>query len=83
MTEIQGKSILIELTRGSIIGSRLYSQEETENLDPWIFDEGEKCHETQLNALINKNHQKAIFNWAAKGLFFPEGRGRLYILRLP
>ena len=24
-----------------------------------------------------------IFNWAAKGLFFSEGRGRLYTLRLP
>ena len=31
------------------------SQEETENLEPWsrIFDEAEKRHETQLNALIN------------------------------
>ena len=32
------------------------SQEETENLKPWsrIFDEAEKRHETQLNALINE-----------------------------
>jgi len=32
------------------------SQEETESLEPWsrIFDEAEKCHETQLNALINE-----------------------------
>ncbi|CAH3035234.1 unnamed protein product, partial [Porites lobata] len=32
------------------------SQEETENLEPWsrIFDEAEKRHETQLNALINE-----------------------------
>ena len=32
------------------------SQEETENLQPWsrIFDEVEKRHETQLNALINE-----------------------------
>ena len=31
------------------------SQEETESLVPWsrIFDEAEKRHETQLNALIN------------------------------
>ena len=33
-----------------------YSQEETENLEPWsrIFDETEKRHETQLNAFINE-----------------------------
>ena len=31
---------------------------------------------------LNKNRGKAIFNWAAKGLFFSEGRGRLYTLRL-
>ena len=31
----------------------------------------------------NKNRRKAIFNWAARGLFFSEGRGRLYTLRLP
>ena len=32
------------------------SQEETEHLEPWsgIFDEGEKRHKTQPNALINK-----------------------------
>ena len=32
------------------------SQEETESLEPWsrIFDEAEKRHETQLNALINE-----------------------------
>ena len=32
------------------------SQEETENLEPWlrIFDEAEKCHETQLSALTNE-----------------------------
>ena len=32
------------------------SQEETENLAPWlrILDEAEKRHETQLNALINE-----------------------------
>ena len=32
------------------------SQEETENLEPWsrIFNEAEKRHETQLNALINE-----------------------------
>ena len=32
------------------------SQEETERLEPWsrIFDEAEKRHETQLNALINE-----------------------------
>ena len=32
------------------------SQEETENLEPGsrIFDEAEKRHETQLNALINE-----------------------------
>ena len=32
------------------------SQEETEHLEPWscIFDEAEKRHETQLNALINQ-----------------------------
>ena len=32
------------------------SQEETENLEPWsrIFDDAEKSHETQLNALINE-----------------------------
>ena len=32
------------------------SQEETEHLEPWsrIFDEAEKGHETQLNALINQ-----------------------------
>ena len=30
----------------------------------------------------NKNCRKAIFNWAAKGLFFSEGKGRLYILKL-
>ena len=32
------------------------SQEETENLQPWsrIFDEAEKRHKTQLNALINE-----------------------------
>ena len=31
-------------------------QEETESLEPWsrIFDEAEKRHETQLNALINE-----------------------------
>ena len=33
------------------------SQEETENLSPWlrILDEAERRHETQLNALINEN----------------------------
>ena len=33
-----------------------YSQEETENLEPWsrIFDETEKRHEIQLKALINE-----------------------------
>ena len=33
------------------------SQEETENLAPWlrILDEAEKRHEIQLNALINEN----------------------------
>ena len=33
------------------------SQEETESLEPWsrIFDEAEKCHEIQLNALINED----------------------------
>ena len=33
------------------------SQEETEGLEPWsrIFDEVEKRHETQLNALINED----------------------------
>ena len=31
----------------------------------------------------NKNRRKAIFNWAAKGAIFSEGRGRLYTLRLP
>ena len=32
------------------------SQEETESLEPWsrIFDEAEKRHEVQLNALINE-----------------------------
>ena len=32
------------------------SQEETEQLEPWsrIFDEAEKRHETQLNALIDQ-----------------------------
>ena len=32
------------------------SQEETENLAPWlrILDEAEKRHETQLNALLNE-----------------------------
>ena len=32
------------------------SQEETENVEPWlrILDEAEKRHETQLNALINE-----------------------------
>ena len=32
------------------------SQEETEHFEPWsrIFDEAEKRHETQLNALINQ-----------------------------
>ena len=32
------------------------SKEETEHLEPWsrIFDEAEKRHETQLNALINQ-----------------------------
>ena len=32
------------------------SQEETESLEPWsrIFDEAEKRHETQLNALISE-----------------------------
>ena len=35
------------------------SQEETESLEPWsrIFDEAEKCHETQLNALINDEYE--------------------------
>ena len=32
---------------------------------------------------LNKNRRKAIFNWAAKGAIFSEGRGRLYTLRLP
>ena len=31
----------------------------------------------------NKNRRKAIFNWAAEGAIFSEGRGRLYTLRLP
>ena len=33
-----------------------FSQEETESLEPWsrIFDEAEKRHETQLNALISE-----------------------------
>ena len=33
------------------------SQEETENLSPWlrILDEAERRHKTQLNALINEN----------------------------
>ena len=32
------------------------SQTETENVEPWsrIFDEAEKRHETQLNALLNE-----------------------------
>ena len=35
------------------------SQEETESLEPWsgIFDEAEKRHETQLNALINDEYE--------------------------
>ena len=31
---------------------------------------GKRCH-----TILNKNHQKAIFNWAAKGLFFLRGGG--------
>ena len=36
------------------------SQEETEHLESWscIFDEAEKRHETQLNALINQYEEK-------------------------
>ena len=29
----------------------------------------------ERNYMINKNRRKAIFNWAAKGLFFPRGGG--------
>ena len=36
------------------------SEEETENLEPWLhfFDEAEKSHETQVNALINEYEGK-------------------------
>ena len=39
------------------------SQEETKHLEPWsrIFDEAEKRHETQLNALINQIRRKRRF----------------------
>ena len=44
--------------KGSQVSSQRMesSQEETENLEPWsrIFDEAEKRHETQLNALVNE-----------------------------
>ena len=38
------------------------SQEETEHFEPWsrIFDEAEKRHETQLNALINQYEETEI-----------------------
>ncbi|CAH3034976.1 unnamed protein product [Porites evermanni] len=38
------------------------SQEETENLAPWlrILDEAEKRHKTQLNALINEKELKKV-----------------------
>ena len=39
--------------------------------------------ETTIDSVRNKNRRKAIFNWAAKGAIFSEGRGRLYTLRLP
>ena len=37
-------------------GTESSQEEETENLEPWsrIFDEAEKRHKTQLNALINQ-----------------------------
>ena len=35
-----------------------------------------KCHDYQCSKLnCNKNRRKAIFNWAAKGLFFLKGGG--------
>ena len=39
------------------------SQVETEHLEPWsrIFDEAEKRHETQLNALINQLRRERRF----------------------
>ena len=41
------------------------------------------AQEWKLKANTNKNRRKAIFNWAAKGAIFSEGRGRLYTLTLP
>ena len=52
------------------------SQEETENLTPWlrILDETEKRHETQINALINEYEgteiQKMWPAWKPRTLFF-------------
>ena len=38
--------------------------------------EYQKCHDYQCSNLnCNKNRRKAIFNWAAKGLFFLKGGG--------
>ena len=44
------------------------SQEETEHLDPWsrIQDEVEKCHEAQLNALINEYEENGGSNNVAR-----------------
>ena len=40
-----------------------------------IEGEGERVPCGRKRNIVNKNRRKAIFNWAANGLFFPRGGG--------
>ena len=59
------------------------SQEETESLQPWsrIFDEAEKRHETQLNALISEyegnGDSENVASVRAENALFPVYRKEL------
>ena len=59
------------------------SQEETEHLEPWscIFDEAEKRHETQLNALINQYEENGdsenVARIKAENALLPDHRKEL------
>ena len=59
------------------------SQEETESLEPWsrIFDEAEKRHETQLNALISEyegnGDSENVASVRAENALFPVYRKEL------
>ena len=73
------KQIFIAIKKGKhfhlthIFANRPETFSETRLLDKELWDPA--GYTAKTDTFLNKNRRKAIFNWAAKGLFFLRGGG--------